>query len=244
MKDLLICIAFHYSEERLKYLYEVLKNITLYNCGVEIIIDTNTFNIEHLNRIPNITVFVHQKLEHPFHLTWIHRQHIKNNIDNYNVFMYIEDDEVVPYLNYLNYIENFKLLWPNNVPSFVRIEVKDMVEYVSDIPKQIEPHDGLYWIHSGTNKIFAIIPFPINYHGFWIMPQKELKESMKENFVRLSDGREFAAMYVGWELGKATLLQIENGVISKKCYSYHLPNNYALSEGTPNGKIKPENIFL
>jgi hypothetical protein len=93
-------------------------------------------------------------------------------------------------------------------------------------------------------KWFHGFPFPINYHAFWIMPQKELKESMKDNFVQYTDGREFASMYVGWELGKKALVEIEKGKISKKSYSYHLPNNYALSVGHPNGKIKPEEIFI
>jgi hypothetical protein len=145
----------------------------------------------------------------------------------------------VPFENYLNYLENFKILYPKYVPSFVRIEKKDGEDFISDVPdKQVLNSFGI------NGKWFHAFPFPINYHAFWIMPQKELKESMKDNFIQYTDGREFAAMYVGWELGKPTLVEIENGLISKKCYSYHLPNNYALSLGHPNGKIKPEDIFI
>src|SRR6185503_19269888 len=168
-----------------------------------------------------------------------HRHHIKDNIDNYENFMYIENDILVPYENYLNYLENFKLLYPKYVPSFIRIEEKGGVEYVSDVLEK----QNLNVISIG-DKVFTALPFPYNYHGFWIMPQKELRESINEDFIMLSDGREFNAMWVGWGLGKPALVEIENGQVSEKCYSYHLLNNYALANGCKNGKIKAKEIFI
>jgi len=245
MNDLLICIACHYNHPngaRLKYLTKVLNNIAItYKCSYDIIIDTNSAYLESaliIEKVKNVKFNLHTNLSHPFNLTWKHRKHIKENIDNYENFMYIEDDMLVPYENYLNYLENFKLLYPKYVPSFIRIEEKEGENFVSDAPKQVP----LNVIEIG-NKSFCELPFLLNYHAFWIMPGKELKESMKDNFVNETDGREFAAMYVGWSLGKPTLVEIENNLISEKCYSYHLPNNYALGDGL-NGKIKPENIFL
>jgi hypothetical protein len=239
MKDLLVCISAHYNLDRVKYLEEVIYKLrSTYRLSLDIIIDTQEYYYEYLNG-ENIQVYVHKNLDHPFHLTWCHRKHIKENIDGYNNFMYIEDDMYVPFENYLNYLDNFKILYPIYVPSFVRIEKKDGEDFISDIPTV----QNLDVIKIGE-KWFHIFPFPINYHAFWIMPQKELKESMKADFVKYTDGREFAAMYVGWELGKLALVELEGARISKKCYSYHLPNNYALAEGHPNGKIKPENIFI
>ena len=228
---LLACIAFHYKRERIHYLKQVIDNLISYQkkgVSVNIVIHSNeAFDIQR----DNIEIIINDTLSHPFHLTWLHREYIKNNIDNYDVFMYLEDDMLVPYEAFENYLVNFALLWPNNVPSFVRIEQKDGIDYVSDIPAK-RP----MFKHSIGCKEFNRFEFPYNYHAFWIMPQKELKETMKDDFVRLSDGREFAAMYVGWELQKTALVELENDQISKSCYSYHLPNNYALGDG-PNGKI-------
>lgn len=243
-KSLLICIAFHYVPDRIKYLLEVLDSFVLeYNIDLYIIIDTNSpvkiEGLKHFLYKDKIKVVVHKDLKHPFHLTWCHRKHIKDNIDNYDNFMYIEDDIYLPFENYLNYLENFKILYPKYVPGFVRIEKKEAFKFISDVPKkQIREEVGI------GGKQFHSFPFPINYHAFWIMPSKELKESMKDNFVQYTDGREFAAMYVGWELGKSVMVELENGLISNKCYSYHLPNNYALSEGHPNGKIKIQEVFI
>lgn len=237
-KDLLITIAFHYSPDRIKYLDKVLGNILgNYKCSGIIIIDTNTHDIDYINE-DNITVCVHENLEHPFYLTSMHRQHIKNNIDDYENFMYIEYDMLLPYENYLNYLENFKILYPKYVPSFIRIEKKDGIEYVSDVLEK----QNLDLIAVG-DKIFCEILFYQNYHGFWIMPAKELKEVMNETFTTISDNRESNAMFVGWGLGKQTLLEIENGQVSKKCYSYHLPNNY-IESNMPNAKIKASEIFI
>lgn len=239
-KDLLVCIAFHYNHpsDRIDYILEVIRNYQNNYNSFDIIIDTNSKYIEHTLRIENVKVALHENLQHPFHLTWMHRKHIKDNIDNYDNFMYVEDDMLVPYENYLNYLENFKLLWPRAVPSFVRIEENNGEQFISDVPKQQQLH-----IHHINGKQFHSFTFPYSYHAFWIMPAKELKETMNNEFVQLSDGREFAASHVAWGLNKMPMVELENGQISKKCYSYHLPNNYATSPGTPNGKIKPENIF-
>jgi hypothetical protein len=237
---LLICIAFHYNPDRIKYLTRVIDAfLNEYKVDLKLIVDTNTFDLEHYNKHENIQVFVHEKLNHPFHLTWMHRKHIKENINLYDCFMYVEDDMYLPFENFKNYLENFKILWPKYVPSFVRIEQKDGHDFISDVPEK-QPLNKV----SIGGKEFNEFKFPFNYHAFWLLPQKELKGSMKDNFVSLSDGREFAAMYTGWELGKKALVELDGGLISKKSYSYHLPNNYALSEGHPNGKIKIDEIFI
>lgn len=243
-KSLLICIAYYHSPERLKYLLKLLDEFEKWDCEVEVIIDTNV-NFKLPLRLecfmPTIIV-IHENLEHPFHLTGMHRKHIADNISEFDVFMYTEDDMLLPYENYLNYLENFKILYPKYVPSFIRIEEKNGEKYVSDVLEK-----QTLSIIQIEGKDFAALPFPQNYCGFWVMPQKELKESIINNaasFLHLSDGREFNAMFVGWGLGKPALVEIENGQVSNKCYSYHLPNNYTNAEGLKNGKIKAKEIFI
>lgn len=237
---LLICIAFHYNPDRIKYLSQVVYALlNEYKISVKIVIDTNTKDLLGREEFKACQIMVHEKLDHPFHLTWMHRFHVKSGIDHFDCFMYQEDDMRLPFENFQNYLTNFEILWPKYVPSFVRIEQKDGIDFISDVPEKQPLHKI-----SIAGKEFNEFKFPYNYHAFWIMPQKELKETMKVDFARLSDGREFAAMYTGWELGKKALVELEDGRISKKSYSYHLPNNYALSEGTKNGKIKPEEIFI
>lgn len=109
-KDLLICIAYHHSEERLKYLKVLLDNFSNnYKCSFDVIIDTNESFFVDWN-FHFVQVYVNRDLIHPFHLAWQHRKHMKENIDNYENFLYIENDILLPYENYLNYLENFNLL--------------------------------------------------------------------------------------------------------------------------------------
>ena len=128
---LLICIAFHYIDNRLQYLKKVLlRFLNTYKLPFHIIIDTNTSETEVVLRElfadqidSNIMeISVHDILPHPHCLTWAHRFHFKDNIDKYEAFMYLEDDMDLPYENFVNYLENFNMMWPRFVPSFVRVE--------------------------------------------------------------------------------------------------------------------------
>ncbi len=235
--SLLACIAFYYSSKNLITLNKVVDTfINEYDIPVKIIIDTNNHAIDHWNN-SNVEVVVHADLKHPFHLTWMHRQHILDNINNYNNFMYLEHDMYVPFDNYLNYLENFKILFPACVPSFIRIEELDNIKYVVDVINKQEFIE--YYIE---DKKFVNLTEP--YHAFWIMPQHELLSTLKPNFVRVSTIREEAAYYPMQDLQKMSLIEINNKSISEKCYSYHLTNNYVELKNSPFAKIKVNEIFL
>lgn len=243
MKDLLICIPYHHAIHRFQFLFKNLNHfIGYYKCSLDIIIDSNVaklyyppFSAAQKNRM-NIIESYHQDMTHPFHLTYFHRQHFKDNIENYRNFMYIEDDILLPYENYLNYLDNFKLLWPNFVPSFIRLEKNNDEYFVTD-----ETERQKLTPTTIGGKQFANLIHP--YHGFWILPQQALKETMTPDFADLKDSREFAASYPMWTLNKTSLVEIENGQVSEKCYSYHLPNTYAIAPESPYGKIKINEIF-
>lgn len=235
--SLLACIAFHYSENNLPYLTKVVDAfINEYDIPVKIIIDTNTHNIDFMNTT-EIQVVVHDNLKHPFHLTWMHRQHIKYNINNYDNFMYLEHDMYLPFKNYLNYLDNFKILFPACIPSFIRIEELNHEKYIVDVT-----HKQRFTEYYIEDKKFINLNEP--YHAFWIMPQKELLENINPNFVRVSTIREEAAYYPMQDLQKMALVEVENNNISNKCYSYHLTNNYVNLKNSPYAKIKVKDLFI
>lgn len=236
-KSLFVCIAFHYDPNRLQYLYRVIDNLLHYDCPVTIVVDTNVNDLV-IDR--PVIVYPHTDLAHPFHLTWQHRKHINENIDKYDVFYYTEDDILLPYNNYLNYLENFEMLWPNEVPSFIRIENFNGEQFVTDI---VEPQH-VHCVLKKQNKLFYQLNPPNNYNGFWIMPQPELKRTLMSIFLREHESREHASSYVAWELCKPTIIEIKHNVVSEKCYAYHLPANYAKSSESKHGKLNPKNIFL
>lgn len=246
-KRLLVCICFHYSYDRISILEKVIEILSDYKMKVDVIIDTNQtgLNLSKNDIIKQISV--NDNLEHPYNLTFMHRKHIIENIDSYDWFMYLEDDMGLPFENFLEFTENFYSLWPNYVPSFVRIETFNQIDYVVDVIQTKNLNNLIkikekYYVDlsNGRQNITHA------YHAFWIMPKKELKETMntiKNGFFRVSIDREWAASFTNWELEKIPLVRIENNKISKLCYSYHLSNNYVRDNNTPVAKIEVDKIF-
>lgn len=233
MKDLLACISHHSAPGRIEYLRQVLNGFAEYELTCDIIIDTNVAALDV--RGENLTVVSHVSLEHPFFLAWAHRRHMmKERIEDYRYFMYIEDDIYLPFENFEHYQRNFELLWPQYVPSFIRVEEFEGEEYVLDVTER----QACQLIGSR----FCTLTQP--YHAFWIMPQWALKQNMRDDFVRLSDSREMAASYPMWELNKMPVVELDGKQISRTCFAYHLPNNYAPCKTSPHGKIRVADIFL
>ena len=50
-------------------------------------------------------------------------------------YIAFEDDIDLPFENFVEYSNNFALLWPKYIPSFIRIEEKDNTQYVVDQQK-------------------------------------------------------------------------------------------------------------
>jgi hypothetical protein len=228
---ILVCIAFHYVESRLVYVNQLINNYITYDADVDIIVDCNQ------DVKLNAKVCVHD-LEHPYHLTWMHRKHFADNIDNYDYFMYVEDDMLVTYEAFNEYVSNFDELWGLGcVPSFIRVEQYNGKKFVIDVTSSHQFVDLIFV----NGKYFGNLSQP--YHAFWIMPKKQLKENMDNDFVKVDLSRENAASYPMWGLHKKPMVRIEGNQISRLCFSYHLANNYACDNNTYFGKIEVKNIL-
>jgi hypothetical protein len=255
---LLICISFHFQENRFFYLKKIIENFLQYKVKIKIIIETNSFETvnlikENFKNEFEKTLFlkIHENLIHPHYLTWMHRKIMNENLENFSHFMYIEDDIFLPFENYQDYLIKLDYLWPNYIPSFVRLEQKDETYYNADAISvtKIKNKDIL----SINNKKFILLNNP--YHGFWIMTQEILKKYKLPNFTidqkwiresaasyGLSPGNHPSACWKSPDIQKKGLVEIVDYKISSKCYSYHLPNNY-INNNSKFGKIKLENII-
>lgn len=240
-KKLLVCIAFHYIPEKLVYLKKIIENFSNYDLDVTIIIDTNSYELLKYINYTNVIIFVNAELEHPYYLAWFHRKHIIDLLNDYDYFMYTEDDIFLPYENFVKYLENFNNLFPMYIPSFIRLEDLECEYFVVDIQKAQKIMSSEIIFSNGERFISLDRP----YHGFWIMPGKELKETMISAFVRKSISREFLASYPIGALNKKPLVMLnDDNKISSLCYSYHLPNTYVNMKGLKHkfGKIKLKNL--
>ena len=102
-----------------------------------------------------------------------------NNINNFKLFLYVEDDIDIPFENFIRYIENIAILYPARYPAFFRIEDHDTEKY---------------WVESENTNIIRyneivelngrrFLSLKSSYHACWAMTQKELAESINENFA-------------------------------------------------------------
>ena len=245
MNKLLICIAFHHNPSRFEFLKKIVDYyIDTYEDLEHIYIDTNS-EIEIFDH-PKIKVFVHSSLQHPFHLVWMHRIHFKNHIRDYDMFMYVEDDMLVPRKSYLWYKEHIQRFWPTYIPSFLRIETYHDQEFVTDpLNKQRISPDQIIHI---DNRTYLSLEYP--YHAFWILPRQYLEDFVKEErFYRIGgfrmqkEVRELASSFTWWELEKKPIVEIEfdnnshTWRVSRNCDSFHIANNYAGNPNTRHGKI-------
>src|SRR5271154_3031868 len=97
---LLICLAFHYVESNLIHLKKVLNNIVdNYQYETHIIIDTNSsMTVDAILPLyPTVEINIVSNLPDPHMLTSVHRIHMSDYIDNYDLVMYCEDDVLIPF---------------------------------------------------------------------------------------------------------------------------------------------------
>jgi len=265
---LLICIAFHYVPERYKYLKTVLlRFIETYKINIHIHIDTNSE--ESITLVRNdfntyldsggISIHTHTNLQHPFLLTWMHRLFMASNINNFELFMYLEDDIDIPFENFIRYIENIEILYPARYPAFFRIEKQDSEKYWVDGPANIIRYNEIIELNGRR-----FLSLKSSYHACWAMRQKDLGELINDNFInpRFIDPailelhkntgwnswgiREIAASYPLYSLNKQCFVEIlpreGSGVlVSPLSMVEHLPKNYTSG---PHKLVRYEDMIL
>jgi len=133
-------ISFYYNSNRICYINRIIQECNSYPFITDIFIHTNykfSNEILHENTNGKIEIIVHDLSNiNPFYLTWKCRDLLKNQKDDYDIFMYIEDDILVPkeaILYWLKY--NEQLIARNYNLGFVRIETLHDEEYITDLQK-------------------------------------------------------------------------------------------------------------
>jgi hypothetical protein len=251
---LLVHIAFHYNEARFDYLFRVLKEISSYNFKtIDVYIDTNSNKLS--SRIPagdypgisRIEVLLHDNLDHPFLLTWKHRENIESLKNKYDYFMYIEDDIAVTYDALQKWRDDSVFLdHHGKVRGFIRTEVNSKNEIVStDYVKPVKCKDILF-----IDKRTFIAPAN-PYQGFWFYSKKQFDDFYaSECWINGNcdwEVRERASAGMIWKDGKSAkdhclVVPLTGLTIPDYVYVRHLPNNYALNRKEKHGSLKISRI--
>lgn len=235
--NIAVHISFYYNEERFQYLREVVSNINNYDDKTDIYIHTNkVFSANILGEYYNgkLEMVVHDLSQvHPWFLTWKHRDLMATQKNKYDIFMYIEDDILVPKeaISYwLNYKDN---LIKNNLNlGFFRIEKdKKGDHYCTDNSTSPDGKIKQYLTKSiNVDNQSFIINDQNPYCAFWIYDKNEFNKFLQSKFwntptafhpgIREDSGFGMTNGY------KDTVIPLINNKLNENSKIYHLPNNY------------------
>jgi len=239
-------ISFYFVMDRVIYINNIIDATNKYEYETDIFIHTNFKDLkkEMFNNYTNgcIKIIYHDLTNiHPFLLTWKCRELLYQQKNEYDIFMYIEDDILVPYKAIKYWLEyNKKLIEMNYNLGFVRIEVENNIEYLTDLCEEkfdtILNLDGKRYCVNNKNP----------YCAFWIYNKDEFNNFVNSKYYncRNIDGystREQSAIglhgsYTPWY--KNTLIPIVNNKLIDDCKIYHMPNNYVNNKESMFATIK------
>ena len=169
-------IVFYYSEDRIVYLLKIINEIKKYKYKTDIFIHTNKkFLINNLIKYDNkLKVVVHNLSNiNPFKLTWITKTYMRKFIDNYDIFIYSEDDILI-YNDSFNYWLNYKDICFQNKYNlgFLRIEyLNNKNIYLTDISSSFDKPEFIY-----INNIKFLVNHKNPYYACWIYDKDIMKK--------------------------------------------------------------------
>lgn len=249
-------INFYYDENRIKYLLKIINESMKYKFRPDIYIHTNiNFQLKKLIEYDGkLELIIHDlsKINHK-KLTWLTKTYIKKFINDYDIFIYSEDDMLI-YNESFNYWLQYKDICFSNKYNlgFLRIEFLDNKNiFLTDISStELEPE----FITLNNNKF--LINKKSNYYACWIYDKNIMKKFIKSNYynsqriklgnhhydIRASQALGFHGKNMGYF--KNTLIPI-NGIekVNNLCYIHHMPNNY-INKDTKYGKLKVNDLLI
>ena len=239
-------ISFFYIESRICYINKIIDETNNYECLTDIFIHTNNnkLDIHSFNKYTNgsIHIICHDlSTIHPYYLTWKCRELLQQQKNDYDIFMYIEDDILVPWKTIKYWLEyNEKLISMNYNLGFVRIEVHNNIEYITDLPGY--KFDTIININEDNYCVNNKNP----YCAFWIYNKNEFNNFVNSKYYNINniinyDIREKSAIglhCIKTNYYKNTLIPIINNELNDNCKIYHLPNNYVTNKDSKFATVK------
>jgi len=261
---LLVHIAFHYVPDRLHFLETVIDALFRYrSMQVKIVVDTNSSELreclkqlnEHSGNSHSLEVVVHDSLSHPYALTWAHRNGMAACIDDFDYFMYLEDDILVlpevfdAWRLDLDLLDEFRL-----ERGVLRVEKSNGGELFSSDWWRTAKSPTSYTVRERT----FVVPDSA-YQACWLLNREQMRrfhssEAWHHGWISESwaatmspylatdkymrERASFGPAFVWPGPARRVLPLGSDGQIDSICYVYHLPNNYVHNPQTLLGKVR------
>lgn len=244
-------ISFYYIENRICYVNEIIHETNKYEFYTDLFIHTNstTLKKESFDKYTNgtINIICHDLSNiHPFYLTWKCRDLLKEQETDYDIFIYTEDDMLIPFNAILYWLKyNKKLITRNYNLGFLRIEIEDNEEYVTDLPGK----------KLNSNLILDNNNYCINninpYCAMWIYNKNEFNKFINSKYYDINnipgyETREMSAIGLHGDKNywyKGTLIPLIHNKLHEDCRIYHLPNNYVTDKRNNWATVKFKDAY-
>lgn len=258
-------IAFHYVEDRLKYLEQTISWLVDINTvQTKIVIQTNDitekqyatlktllgYNMKHIE----VEIEPIRNLKDPYMLTWAHKcRMLEFKETAFTHFAYLEDDmvltqDLVDY--WVDVRSRFQKRNLNLIPGFFRVEFKDGRAYSVDIKHPYRVND---LTRVTLDRVYVSLPHA--YQGCFLMDRELVEEHIKsssfspETCRRIpntaNDTRERANMgnmYENIPEGFAHRMLVPLDIFPE-CWIHHCADTYVNMPDTEHGKLPAERIF-
>lgn len=271
---ILCAITFHFDTARLGFLAEMLRSLCAFPvAAMDVVVVTNTLREQDLAPLRALCVDMpsgkttsirsYGGLDHPFHLTWCHKEiiateFVKRNEGRYSHFIYLEDDILLRFFNFCYFIEFRDIMRPFGVlPAFLR------TEYSANFGALVAS-DAFWQIYIPVQSHICLgdtvlVNMPNPYNPCFI-----LDVELAEEYVRSrSFDREASQVVCPWAVRERAALGLclENvpppfqtrylvpvsrrtGKLPEFARISHLPNNYANDPHSRLGKVRVDELFV
>lgn len=265
---LLVHIAFHFVGSRVEYLRKVLLALCEYRLrSVEIVVDSNDeATLDALDGISlgpgvSLSVRLHRDLEHPFLLTWQHRSAFAERQQEFDYYLYLEDDILVPWSTFEPWARELPILdrhgWLRGV---LRVEpdahgilmasdwyrpVHQPVEYQIDGAQYIrpeEPYQACWCCTREQLQRFARSKAWFLGAHRWSHVRARIPKFSGDWFIR--ERASLGPIFSPAGTHRMLLPVDSNRAISSNAFVHHLPANYALNAKSRYAKIPVKQLIV
>tara|TARA_A100001015_G_scaffold301864_1_gene389328 strand:+ start:219 stop:1091 length:873 start_codon:yes stop_codon:yes gene_type:complete len=196
----------HFQNKKSHFLNELIKEYNSFDLSVDIFIHTNKKSIKNLHldfyNNGNITIKRHYLFlkflfyrNKNYYLTWTPRKLIKKNIEKYDIFIYSEDDILIPKKAFEYWLDTKDKLYSlGYLPGFILIEHNRNNEEIAvgfkdkKLRKIIKVNDKHYLVND-NNRYMASWIYDKNMikdwidTGFFDIRKVTTKKAMRSNFL-------------------------------------------------------------
>jgi 2-polyprenyl-3-methyl-5-hydroxy-6-metoxy-1,4-benzoquinol methylase len=217
----LVAIA-NYGTKNMKYLDTLIREYRTMPYGVQIVVLSNI--PKELG--PDIEVRVGLPSKNPWSLPFAHKKLFAERMNDYDLFIYSEDDTLVTERNMRAFMEATGILPKTEIAGFMRYEVdQNGNKFISTV------HSHYHWVPDSyrENNGYAFAKFTNDHSGCYLITREQLKKAISSNGFLVDPHQEKYDLLVS----AATDPYTKCGFTKVICISHmedfllhHLPNHY------------------